>query len=96
MTATIPNMIHRQIMQRLLFGEWKTLTQLGVMVGEGLLQRMNSRGWIERRGEGRNQEIKITPAGAKALAAKIPNIPQPRTTRQRVRLRTVPRSSDGV
>lgn len=29
MTSILPNMIHRQIMQRLLSGDWKTLTQLG-------------------------------------------------------------------
>jgi len=34
MTAVLPNMIHRQILQRLLSGEWKTLTQLGVMAGD--------------------------------------------------------------
>jgi len=50
--VVLPNMIHRQIMQRLLSGEWKLLSRLGVMAGDGLLKRMNSLGWIERRGVG--------------------------------------------
>ena len=72
MAAVLPNMTHRQILQRLLSGEWKTLTQLGVMAGDGLLERLNNRGWIELREVGRTREIKITPAGIEALRARIP------------------------
>lgn len=73
MTSILPNMIHRQIMQRLLSGDWKTLTQLGVMAGEGLLDSMAKHGWIERRSVGRHPEIKITSAGIDAMRAPIPN-----------------------
>ena len=76
MTALLPNMIHRQILQRLLSGEWKTLIQLGVMAGEGLLERLHKHGWIERRALGRYPEIRITSAGIEAMRARIPNSPQ--------------------
>jgi hypothetical protein len=72
MTAILPNMLHRQILQRMLSGEWKTLIQLGVAVGEGLLVRMIKHGWIEQRGIGKSHEIKITPAGFEAMRARIP------------------------
>jgi hypothetical protein len=75
MAAVLPNMTHRQVLQRLLSGEWKTLTQLGVMAGDGLLERLKKHGWIERRVVGRTHEIKITPAGVEALRARIPNNP---------------------
>ena len=75
MAAVLPNMTHRQVLQRLLSGEWKTLTQLGVMAGDGLLERLSNHGWIERRVIGRTREIKITPAGIEALRARIPKDP---------------------
>jgi hypothetical protein len=75
MAAVRPNMIHRQIMQRLLSGEWKTLTQLGVMAGEGLSTQMNNRGWIERRSVGRDHETRIASDGREAQRATIPHEP---------------------
>ena len=72
MSTILPNMTHRQVLQRMPSGEWKTLIRLGVAVGEGLLVRMARHGWIEQRGVGRSQEIKITPAGIEAMRARIP------------------------
>lgn len=86
MTAVLPNMIQRQILQRLALKEWKLISRLGVMAGEGLLAGMVGRDWIERRGLGSDHAIKITQVGAEALAAKIPINPPTR------RMRTVPRS----
>ena len=44
MAPAYPNMTRRQILQRLQSGEWLTITQLGVMAGEGLLERLNKHG----------------------------------------------------
>ena len=81
MTTILPNMIHRQLLQRMLSGEWKTLNQLDIAAGEGLLVRMTNHGWIERQGNGRDHKLKITPTGIEAMKAPIPNKIYPRLPR---------------
>ena len=63
--------MHRQLMQYLRSGDWKSVTKIPVSASPTTLNRISSYGWIERRGAGARAEIKLTPAGLVALQARI-------------------------
>lgn len=71
MTLSYPNATQRQFMQRLRTDEWLSFSKLRTVVGDKLLDRLVSKGWIERRREGRTLELKLTAEGLTALRAKI-------------------------
>jgi len=68
----LPTASQRQFMQRLHTDKWKRLVSVSVAAGPGLLSRMMTNGWIERRCEGQDCEIRLADAGLNALKAKIP------------------------
>jgi predicted transcriptional regulator len=70
-TLSYPNATQRQFMQRLRTDEWLSFPKLKMVVGDKLLDRLVSKGWIERRREGRTLQLKLTAEGLTALHAKI-------------------------
>jgi hypothetical protein len=69
--APILTAMYRQVMEHLRSREWKTVHKLPVPVSPNMLERTESCGWIERRGDGPQTEIRLTPAGLTALRAPI-------------------------
>lgn len=63
--------VQRQLMQYLRSGDWKIVTKIPVSASPTTLSRIDSYGWIERRGGGPRSEIKLTAAGLVALQARI-------------------------
>lgn len=72
MVQNYPDMTDRQVMQRLLLGEWKLVLTLGASIGPDRLTRLTSRGWIELRVFDGKQQIRITPQGLEAFKTKLP------------------------
>jgi hypothetical protein len=67
-TAAV-NSPQRQVMHNLRAGDWRIAQHLSVPASQHMLDSIFSYGWIERRGEGPNTEIRITSAGLDALRA---------------------------
>ncbi len=64
----LPNVRDRQILQRLLSGEWKSIFRLDTQVGILQLKRLRELGWIEQRQqEEQSSQIRITSAGVTAF-----------------------------
>lgn len=62
---------YRQVLDRLRSGEWKLIARMTIPVSSIALDRMVANGWVERRGEGNNVEIRITAEGLAALTALV-------------------------
>ena len=61
----------RQLMQYLRSGNWKIAAKLPVAASPGTLDRLAEYGWIDRRDQGTQVEIKLTPVGQ--LAPRTPS-----------------------
>ncbi len=72
MKSSLPNATQRTVLQRLRTDVWRSFAKMNVVVGDKLLYRLISRGWVERRWEAGVLELKLTAEGLDALRAKIP------------------------
>ena len=61
----------RQLMQYLRSSDWKVVAKLPIVASEHVLKQLTDYGWIERRGDGAQTEIKLTAVGLSALQAPI-------------------------
>jgi hypothetical protein len=61
----------RQLMQYLRSGDWTIVARLPIVASEHMLKQLTDYGWIERRGDGAQAEIKLTPVGLLALQAPL-------------------------
>jgi DNA-binding MarR family transcriptional regulator len=71
MSRAAITMAHRQMLDPLRSGEWKRALNLTVPVSAKSLDQMVSNGWIERRGEESQAEIRLTAIGLQALKAPL-------------------------
>jgi hypothetical protein len=67
----ILNMRQRTILQYLSPTDWKKVNQLPIPAGEMLLSRLAHSGWIEMRGEKQHTEVRLTPAGLRAMRPPV-------------------------
>ena len=65
------NASQRKVMDYLRSGGWTAVSKLPFSVGSLTMERLVQNGWIERQGEGRNCEIKLTPQGLEALQTRV-------------------------
>jgi hypothetical protein len=65
------NMRQRTVLQYLSLTDWKMVNRLPIPAGEMTLSRLVHGGWIEMRGEKRCTEVRLTPAGLKAMRSPI-------------------------
>jgi hypothetical protein len=70
-SAEVPNMRQRTILQHLSLADWRMVDRLPVKAGELTLSRLLQLGWIECRGEKQHAAIRLTPAGLKAMRSPI-------------------------
>ncbi len=70
MKPSLPTATQRTVLQRLRTDAWRSFAKMNVVVGDKLLDRLVTLGWIERRWEGGVLELKLTPPGLEALRAK--------------------------
>jgi hypothetical protein len=66
-SAVLPNIRDRRVLQRLLSGEWKKVFRLDTSVGVLQLKRLAAIGWIEQRDHEGKPEIRITSEGLSAF-----------------------------
>jgi len=66
-TKVLPNICDRQVLQRLLSGEWKNLFRLDISVGHLQLKRLVTLGWVEQRENDGKPQIRITADGVSAF-----------------------------
>jgi hypothetical protein len=66
----LPNIRDRQVLQRLLSGEWKNIFRLDTLVGALQLKRLLALGWIEHREHDGKPQIRITAEGLSAFKAR--------------------------
>jgi hypothetical protein len=65
------NMSQRTVLQYLSLTDWKLVNRLPIPAGELILSRLAHHGWIEIRGEKQHTEVRLTPAGLKAMRSPI-------------------------
>jgi hypothetical protein len=65
------NMTQRTVLQYLSLSDWKFVNRLPIAAGELILSRLAQLGWIEMRGENPHTEVRLTPAGLKAMRSPI-------------------------
>ena len=65
------NMRQRTVLQYLSITDWRMVNRLPVAPGEMTLSRLIHQGWIEMRGEHKQVEIRLTPAGREAMRKRI-------------------------
>jgi hypothetical protein len=70
-SAEVPNMRQRTVLQYLSLADWKKVDRLPVKAGELTLSRLLQHGWIECRGEKQHTAVRLTPAGLKAMRSPI-------------------------
>jgi hypothetical protein len=66
----LPNIRDRQVLQRLLSGEWKNIFRLDILVGALQLKRLVALGWVEQREQDGKPQIRITSEGLSAFKAR--------------------------
>ena len=66
-----PNMRQRTVLQHLSLADWRMVDRLPVSAGEMTLVRLLECGWIETRGQKPKTEVRLTPAGLKAMRSPI-------------------------
>ena len=71
MRAAAITMAHRQMLDPLRSGEWKLVNKLAVQISARSLEQMVANGWLERRGEGRAFELRLTAVGLQCLKAPL-------------------------
>jgi len=70
-SAEVPDMRQRTILQYLSLAEWRMVDRLPISAGEVTLIRLLHHGWIESRGEQHHMAIRLTPAGLEAMRSLI-------------------------
>jgi hypothetical protein len=71
MSPTAITMAHRQMLDPLRSGEWKQASKLPIQISARSLDQMVANGWLERRDEGSNVEIRLTAVGLQILKAPL-------------------------